>query len=160
MNDVYGHFLEIDITIHSEKFRTKIFDKRNEFAFKSVKYPDTRSNIPECLQCFFCAQIVTYIRVCPHFQDFLACFQILLQNFLSKGCNINILKAKLKKTLFTHKLTFCKYNITLTEFLDITLYLEYKLFLNALVSRENIDIMLILNCLRVCMGSDYARVVC
>ena len=117
LNDVSGHFLEIDITIHSEKFRTKIFDKRNEFAFKIVKYPDTRSNIPDSIVYnVFCAQIVRYIRVCSHFQDFLACFQILLQNFLSKGCNINILKAKLKKTLVTHKLTFCKYNKTLTEF--------------------------------------------
>ena len=33
ITDISGHFLEIDISIESEKFRTKLFDKRDDFLF-------------------------------------------------------------------------------------------------------------------------------
>ena len=117
LTDVSGHFLEIDISIESEKFRTKIFDKRDDFSFDIVKYPDTKSNIPDSIVYnVFCTQLVRYLRVCSHFQDFNFCLQTLLQNFISKGCNKDILKSKVKKTILKHRLTFEKYSLTATEF--------------------------------------------
>ena len=45
-SDLCGHFLEIDIKNKSEKFQTKIYDKRNEFNSPIVKICDTKSNFP------------------------------------------------------------------------------------------------------------------
>ena len=62
LTDISGHFLEIDISIESEKFRTKIFDKRDDFSFDIVKYPDTKSNIPDSI--VYCKDIGSagYVR--------------------------------------------------------------------------------------------------
>ena len=45
--DISGHFLEVDITV--KKFVTKIFDKRDDFNFKIVKFPHIMWNRKVCM---------------------------------------------------------------------------------------------------------------
>ena len=39
-------FLDLDIEIKDKQFTTKIFDKRDQFKFEIISYPDFRRNIP------------------------------------------------------------------------------------------------------------------
>ena len=43
-SELRGHFLELDIDIKSNKFQTKVYDKRNYFDFQIVKFPDTKGS--------------------------------------------------------------------------------------------------------------------
>ena len=121
LTDISGHFLEVDITVKNDKFVTKIFDKRDDFNFKIVKFPHIKSNIPDCIVFnVFVSQIIRIARVCSDFQDFKDIFKVLILNFKGKGCSNRILFQKAKKVFLANTETFSKFDLTLKDFLSST----------------------------------------
>ena len=48
-------YLDISITIFESKYVTTVYDKRDDFNFKIVKFPFMDSNIPLCnTSVFYC----------------------------------------------------------------------------------------------------------
>jgi hypothetical protein len=116
-SDRCGHFLEIDINIKLDKFQTKIYDKRNDFNFPIVKFPDTKSNIPNRVVFnVYISQLLRFLRVCSEIDDFKTETKMLISCFLLKGCNRQLLVKKTIQTLKKHSKTFNKFNISPTEF--------------------------------------------
>jgi hypothetical protein len=119
LTDVSGHFLEVDITIKDGKFVTKIFDKRDDFNFKIIKFPHIKSNIPDCIVFnTFISQLVRIARVCSSFQEFQKIFKVLIQNFNENGCPNEILLRRAKKAFLANSETFSKFKVTLKDFLS------------------------------------------
>ena len=119
-NENSGHFLELDIFIENGKFETKLFDKRREFDFEIVKYPDVQSNIPNrILYNVFVSQILRYARVCSNFQDFQTESRILITKFSYKGCKIDQLKSKTYSCINSHIPDFSKFNMRVNDILEI-----------------------------------------
>lgn len=117
-SELRGHFLELDIDIKSNKFQTKVYDKRNDFDFQIVKFPDTKSNIPNRVVLnVFVSQLLRFLRVCSEMDSFKIETKKLISSFQLKGCNRKILDNKILQTLTKHSKTFNKYNISLKEFL-------------------------------------------
>ena len=72
-------FLEVDITVKYDKFVIKIFDQRDDFNFKIVKFPHIKSNIPNCIVFnVFVSQIIRIARVCSYFQSLKDIFKVLI----------------------------------------------------------------------------------
>ena len=121
LTDVSGHFLEVDITIKDGKFVTKIFDKRDDFNFKIIKFPHIKSNIPDCIVFnTFISQLVRIARVCSSFQEFQKIFKVLIQNFNENGCPREILLRRAKKAFLANSETFSKFRVTLKDFLSFS----------------------------------------
>ena len=120
INENSGHFLELDITIENGKFKTKLFDKRREFDFEIVKYPDTRSNIPDrIVYSTYVSQLLRCMRVCCDFEDFQAESRVLISKFFDKGCKIDRLKSKTNSCINSHILDFSKFNMRVKNVLEI-----------------------------------------
>ena len=99
-------------------FQTKVYDKRNDFDFQIVKFPDTKSNIPNRVVLnVFVSQLLRFLRVCSEMDSFKIETIKLISSFQLKGCNRKILDNKILQTLTKHSNTFNKYNISLKEFL-------------------------------------------
>ena len=70
-NDQQVHYLDLDILIVGSGFSYCIYDKRDNFNFPIVNFPDLSGNIPACQSYnVFISQLVRYARGCMHFQDF------------------------------------------------------------------------------------------
>ena len=107
-------------TLHNrhkpEKFLTKIYDKRNDLNFPIVKFPDTKSNIPNRVVFnVYISQLLRFLRVCSEIDDFKTDTKMLISCFLSKGCNRQLLVKKTIQTLKKQSKTFNKFNISPTE---------------------------------------------
>ena len=100
---------------------TKIFDKRNDFDFKIVKYPHVLSNIPDrIVYNVFVSQMLRIARVCSGPLDLIETFKVLILNFKGKGCKTKILISKAKKTFSVNAKTFKKFNLTWKDFENVS----------------------------------------
>ena len=98
-----GTVLEIDISIHSKKFVTKVYDKRDDFNFEIIKYPSTSSNIHDStLHAVFISQLIRYARVCNNIEYFIDRCQRLYHEIKKKGATLKSLRGVLNK--------FCRKN--------------------------------------------------
>ena len=55
-------FLDLFISIENSKFKTKLFDKRNDFSFSIVRMPHKNSNIPSKM--FYSTINAEILRIC------------------------------------------------------------------------------------------------
>ena len=64
-------FLDLDIEIKNNRYVTKIFDKRDQFNFDIISYPDLRGNIPPRLGYgVYIGQVLRISRNTTHLEDF------------------------------------------------------------------------------------------
>jgi len=64
-DDQHVHFLDLDILIVGKGFSYSIYDKRDNFDFPIVNYPDLSGNIPSRQSySVFISQLVRYARGC------------------------------------------------------------------------------------------------
>ena len=119
INDKRGTFLDLSITVDANKFVTKTYDKREDYNFEIVNYPDLSGNIPkDSAYGIFTSQILRNARVCSETADFLDRIRILTGKLIKKGYE----KIRLKKTLgkCLHKYPWIKHkyeNIKWSELL-------------------------------------------
>jgi len=65
---------------------TKLYDKREDFNFPIVNYPDLDSDIPSSpVYGVYMSQLIRYSRTCHSYQDFLHRFVLLTRKLLSQG---------------------------------------------------------------------------
>jgi hypothetical protein len=101
-NEKQASYLDLNINVTNQELITSIYDKRDDFPFKIVNFPDLSGNIPENGSYgVFIAQALRYTRACTHYQDFIQrsnrlIHQLVQQNF----SQIKIVK-KMKKWVQT-----------------------------------------------------------
>ena len=86
-NEKQASYLDLNINVINQELITSIYDKRDDFPFKIVNFPDLSGNIPENGSYgVFIAQALRYARACTHYQDFIQrpnrlIHQLVQQNF-------------------------------------------------------------------------------
>ena len=86
------------IYVINQELITSIYDKRDDFPFKIVNFPDLSGNIPENGSYgVFIAQALRYARACTHYQDFIQRSNRLIHQLVQQ---IKIVK-KMKKWVQT-----------------------------------------------------------
>ena len=107
--------LELQIDVIDEKFKTGIFDKRNEFPFEVCRYPSTRSNIPESTRYnVFYSQLIRIYRVCNFLTSFELAIQELFSRCITKGGTNKLLRNQISK-FFKRNSPF-KFDVTCRDF--------------------------------------------
>ena len=102
-DDQHATFLDLNIAIEQTKFNTKTYDKREDFNFDIVNFPDLAGNIPHrAAYGVYISQIIRYARLCSRFEDFINCIQLLKSKLLKKNFNIQRLSSTLKKCLLKY----------------------------------------------------------
>ena len=69
--DSAANVLDLDISIKDGKFVCRVYDKRDKFRFKVVKFQPLMSNQgSSVLYGTFCSQVVRYSRICNEIEAF------------------------------------------------------------------------------------------
>jgi len=106
----------------------------HDFNFPIVKFPDTKSNIPNRIVFnVYISQLLRFLRVCSEIDDFKTETKMLISCFLLKGCNRQLL---VKKTIQTLKSTqkpstnstFPQLNFQIKYFNSIQKYTHVRFF--------------------------------
>ena len=106
--------LEFDTSGH---LSTKIYDKRDDFNFKIINFPNLDSNIPfSPAYGVYMSQLIRYARACTNFDDFLARQIYLRERLLSQGYKKIRLIFTLKKFFFRYQSLIEKYCVSLENF--------------------------------------------
>ena len=96
--------MDLDILIVGKGFSYQIYDKRDNFDFPIVNYPDLSGNIPSRQSySVFTSQLVRYARGCLHFQDFQLQCIILASKLLTQNFKPDRLRFAYSKFCLRHK---------------------------------------------------------
>ena len=109
-DDNHATFLDIEVNVEGDKFKTKTYDKRENYKFEIVNYPDLSGNIPHgAAYSVYTSQEIRYARVCNDVDDFKERVKVLTNKLIIKGFTINRLKNTMKKCLGKHSWIAKKY---------------------------------------------------
>jgi hypothetical protein len=109
-SDQQVHYLDLDILIVGSGFSYCIYDKRDNFNFPIVNFPDLSGNIPASQSYnVFISQLVRYARGCMHFKDFKTRSMSLVIKLLEQNFTLHKLKFAYRKFCLRHKTLLVKY---------------------------------------------------
>ena len=95
-DETKGTFLDIEVAVENKKFKTKTYDKRDDYNFEIINYPDLSGNIPQgAVYGVYTSQVIRYARVCSEKKDFIERVMILTGKLIKKGFK----KIPLRKTM-------------------------------------------------------------
>ena len=103
LNPKSTEFLDLDLSIVNGKIHSKVFDKRRQFPFKVINFPDMKySNVPNKPSYgIYFSQILRILRICNKHEYFVLELELLTKTFLEKGFKkselLNIFKQFLTK---------------------------------------------------------------
>lgn len=103
--DTRCNYLDLTILNDNNVFQYKSYDKRLDFNFDVINYPDLTGNIPNCQSYgVFTSQIIRFCEVNSEFEGFEQDIKRLINNLTKQGFDIGNLKTKF--------LDFCVSNIS------------------------------------------------
>ena len=109
-DDNHATFLDIEVDVEGDQFKTKTYDKRENYKFEIVNYPDLSGNIPHgAAYGVYTSQVIRYARVCNKADDLKERIKLLTSKLIKKGFTINRLKNTMKKCLRKHSWIAKKY---------------------------------------------------
>ena len=112
-DDNHATFLDIEVNVEGDQFKIKTYDKRENYKFEIVNYPDLSGNIPHgAAYGVYTSQVIRYARVCNEADDFKERVKLLTNKLIKKGFTINCLKNTMKKCLGKHSWIAKKYKRT------------------------------------------------
>ena len=92
------NFLDLTVSIGNATFTYKSYDKRLDFNFEIINYPDLKSNIPRNPSYgVFTSQLVRFCDVNNEVQQFNADIKSLVQKLIKQNFDPIVLQAKFKK---------------------------------------------------------------
>ena len=105
-------FLDMEIKIEENIFKTRTYDKRDDYDFEIVNFPDLRtSNVPHgAAYGVYTSQVIRYGRVCSEVEDFKDRVRNLNKKLKSKGFRAESLKKTMKKCLHKNHWIVIKYH--------------------------------------------------
>ena len=94
-NEKQASYLDLNINVINQEIVTSIYDKRDDFPFKIVNFPDLSGNIPENGSYgVFIAQALRYARACTQYQDFIQRSSRLIHQLVQQNFSQNIIIKK------------------------------------------------------------------
>ena len=115
--DRSASYLDLHLDIDSEgRFRTQLYDKRDDFNFPIVNFPFICSNIPAApAYGVYISQMIRYSRACSSYQDFLDRGLLLTRKLLNQGFLLVKLKLSLPKLYGRHHDLVDRYGISVSQ---------------------------------------------
>ena len=91
-------FLDLDIEIKDKKFDIGLYDKRKDYNFNIVNFPFLHGNVP-LRQSYgvFTSQVIRYLRICTHFDNFIQETRTLIQKLSRQGFRLSNLEKHFMK---------------------------------------------------------------
>ena len=110
-------YLDTNIkTSENTPFRISIYDKREDFAFRIVNFPQIDSNIPaNAAYGVYISQLVRCARICTCKVDFINRLRGLSLRLSQQGFETNLLQKSFNKFFSRHTLIVDKYGAALRE---------------------------------------------
>jgi len=97
-DDQHASYPDLNIDVVNRELVTSLYDKRDDFPFKIVNFPDLSGNIPNAGSYgVFIAQTLRYARACVKYADFIERTQILKHQLVKQHFNEKILIKKLTR---------------------------------------------------------------
>ena len=94
----------LDLYLDSGQLSTKIYDKRDDFNFKIINFPNMCSNIPASpAYGVYISQLIRYARASSNYSDFLKRHLYLRNRLLDQGYKKIRLIRSLKKFIFRYQ---------------------------------------------------------
>ena len=91
-------FLDLGIKVGNRQFHTTLYDKRDDFDFEIVNFPNLSGNIPKIFSYgVFTSQVLRYAIACQEYQDVKTRSAMLVKKLLQQNYEIVYLKRTLKK---------------------------------------------------------------
>jgi hypothetical protein len=113
-------FLDLDIFITDSKFHTKLYDKRRDFNFKVVTFPNLRSLIPQIpTYGVFVGELHRISKSCSVLSDFITEVKTLINKLINQKFSKAILYKKLGNFLNSHPACLNNYwaNLNVQQFI-------------------------------------------
>ncbi len=112
VDDTKATFLDLNISVENDTYITKIYDKRDDFTFDIVAYPDIRGNIPESpAYGVIIGQVLRTARNTTRVNDFIQRTNMLFVKLKQKGYVPQKICSSIKKCIVRHPWIIAKYNI-------------------------------------------------
>ena len=109
-DDNHATFLDIEVNVEGDQFKTKTCDKRENYKFEIVNYPDLSGNIPHgAAYGVHTSQVIRNARVCNEADAFKERVKVLTNKLIKKGFTITRLRNTMKKCLGKHSWIAKKY---------------------------------------------------
>ena len=106
-------FLDLNIKIHNKHAVTSIYDKRDNFPFEIISYPDIRGNIAQKTgYASFTGQCISIFRNCMQLSDASDRVTNMVRRLMPKGYNYNRLRKTARKLMNSHGWISIQYNCT------------------------------------------------
>ena len=104
------NYLDMTISIYRGKYFFKSFDKRNDFGFDIINYPDIRGNIPKRpAYGVFISQLVRFCTINKSVHHYKRDTDILVKKLLSKGFSKTRLYAKFSQYCMKYMQVWSKF---------------------------------------------------
>ena len=101
-NDQHTTYLDLEINVVNNEIVTSLYDKRDDFPFTVVNFPDLSGNIPQDASYgVFIAQTLRYARACAMYNDFLSRTHRLRAQLVNQNFKHKSLIQKLKRWMNT-----------------------------------------------------------
>ena len=105
-------FLDLDISIVNKQFKTKLYDKRDNFSFSIVRLPFLSSNMPSKM--FYSSLGAEFLRICratSNLQEVLTTSTSLITRMINQGANVRRINSTLGKVVNRHNCICLKYGV-------------------------------------------------
>ena len=119
-SDLATTFLDLDVRIEDKKLKTKLYDKRDDFKFKIVSYPDLSSNIPKApAYGVFIAQLLRIFRTCSSLDDANHRIILLSSKLANQGYSVLRMAKDGRRTLDRHQWICRKFKCKIHEMMEL-----------------------------------------
>lgn len=109
-NDQKVNFLDLHLFIQNKKLFYGLYDKRDNFNFPIVNFPNLSGNIPTGQSYgVFMSQLNRYAKICQFYKDFKYRVALLVKKLLSQNFKLEKLQYTFTKFLSKHEILILKY---------------------------------------------------
>ena len=108
--DTSTTFLDLDIYIEDKRFISKLYDKRRDFGFKVITFPNLRSNIPNKTSYgTFIGELYRICKSSTKTSDFIAEVKLLIKKLINQKFDKAVLYSCLNKFIRSRPACLSKY---------------------------------------------------
>ena len=112
-------FLDLTISILNNKFLYKTYDKRLDYNFEIINYPDLHGNIPRNPSYgVFNSQVIRFCDTNIDITDFSSAIRSLARKLIKQNFNYTAIKGRYKRFYATNMVRWSKFGTDIYNILD------------------------------------------
>ena len=111
------NYLDLNINVIENKFVYKSYDKRNDFPFQVINYPDIKGNLPVApTYGIFTSQLIRFCEINNHVETFKQDVDLLVKKLLHQNFDMAILKNKYNQFCRDKIEDWAKFGVDISNF--------------------------------------------